>query len=488
MKDITYYSKQFVKQLFATGELVIDETVNNIRTGIENFEPPDTRMYKSEFSDPEELLSVHNTGFCIDGIRCASRLRSYEGLLLIGATGTGKTSIQIINSVLRMTQSSMVINDPAGEVFEKTSGELARQGYNIFKLSFGAEESHQFNPLYYVEGESDVNKICSILVRQVLGNSQDPFWNLQAQTVLSAAIRLVLRFEKQYHTFRNVRHVLKIMARNTSQPDKPTPADKLFLKKADAVLWADYLMIKSMEAKLRSSVMATALAATSLWQDPGVCDITDANSFDFANLSKEKTCIYINQKTADSRYYSSLIAMFFELFFKVQMSRLKEPEELDCFVILEEASSLFIPLLPLALCNLRKFRCGVFHTWQSFESIVHAYQQENAEVIRTNSSTKVYLAGGASLKASEELERLLGRVEVKHNGKEIVRPLMFAEDIRAMSRQKAIVLSGNKNYIVPLVPYYKQPYMKLKTQLPPAQLQYEPNSHISLIPIPNEKD
>lgn len=490
MKDLSYYGKQLAKHLFATGELAINETVNNVRTGIENLEPVDGRMYKSGFSDADDLLSPHNTGFCIDGIRCATRLLSHQGLLLVGATGTGKTSIQIINSALRMTQSSMVINDPAGEVFDKTSGELARQGFKLFKLNFGAGDSHQFNPLNYIKSESDVNKICAILVRQVLGSTNsDPFWSLQAQTVLSASIRLVLRFKKkEYHTFRNVRHILKVMARIPKQTDKPTAADKLFLKEADPVLWADYLMIKSMEAKLRSSVMATALAATSLWQDPGVCQITDSNSFDFANLSKEKTCIYINQKTADSRYYSSLIAMFFELLFKEQMSRLKESYELDCFIILEEASSLFIPLLPLALSNLRKFRCGVFHIWQSFESVVNAYGAENAEVIRTNSTTKVFLAGGASLKASEELERLLGRIEVKHNGKEVIRPLMLAEEIRAMSKEKAIVLSGNKQYLVPLVPYYKQPYMKLKTQLPPAQLQYAPNSQISLIPIPSEKD
>lgn len=480
MKPFSHYGKSLAKHLLATGELVLSETVNNIRTGIENsLESVDTRLYKGEFVDADELLSDSNGGFCIDGTRCLTRKISYESVLLTGVTGTGKTSVQILNSVLRMTQSSQVIHDPSGEIFEKTSGYLNKIGYLCFVLNFGLPQcSHRFNPLAYVRTESDINKICALLIRSVLGNtSNDPFWNLQATTVLKIIVALVLKFEPRYRNFANVRFLLKAFAGSRKS------VEMLFIKKADQGLFEDFKAVLAMEPKVLSSVLATALAATSMWADDDICQTTSSNSFDFSLLRKEKVCVYIQNSTADARYYSPLIAMFFELLFKEQMSHLPEDDKKDVFVVLDEAATVYIPLLPLALCNMRKYRTGIFTAWQTYESIISSYHEENAEIIRSNSTTKIYLSGG-SQHASEQLEKMLGRIEVKHDGKMIVKPLMFSEEIRCLDRTEAIVLSGNKNYKVKLVPYYEQPFIRMRTEIPPAHLTYEPISPIALIPLP----
>lgn len=479
MEKFIALGKKIGLGLLDIGEMVGKETIGNIITAIDSFEPLDARLYKSEFADDGELLSDDHGGFCIDGTRSITRKTSHEGVLLTGATGTGKTSVQILNSVLRL-QGSQVIHDPAREIFEKTSGYLSRMGFVCFVLNFGLPGcSHRFNPLAYVRTESDINKVCSLLVRTVLGNSaNDPFWNLQATMVLKVVVGLVLAFEPEKRNFANVRHLLKAFASNRDS------VKMLFVKKADDALFADFKTVLALEPKVFASVVATALAATTLWSDESICQTTSSNSFDFSLLRKEKACVYIQNATADARYYSPLVALFFELLFKEQMSHLPEHDENDVFVILDEAATLYIPLLPLALCNMRKYRTGIFTAWQTYESIINAYGAENAEVIRSNSNTKIYLSGG-SQKASEELEKMLGRVEVTHDGKKIVKPLLFSEEIRCLDRSEAVVMSGNKNYKVKLMPYYEQPFIRRRTEMPPAQLACEPAGMIPLIQIPS---
>jgi type IV secretory pathway TraG/TraD family ATPase VirD4 len=472
--------KRIGKNILATGELLGRDLVDNLITTVDSFEAQDSRIYKSSFSDSDELLSADYTGFNIDGQRCQTRAKSYSSVMLTAATGMGKTSVQIINGIVRMTQSSQIINDPSGELFQKTSGYLQSIGYLCFLLNFGnVKGSHNFNPLVYVKTESDINKLCSLIIRTVLNStSSDPFWNLQATTFLRVVVAFVLSYPPEYRNFANVRHILKALAGSKEA------VCLMFAKDADQKLFEDFKMIMALEPKVFSSVLATALAATSLWADEDVCQITARNSFDFSLLRQQKVCIYLTTPTADSRYYAPLISMFFELFFKEQMSRIPEKHEIDCMITLEEASSAYIPLLPIACCNLRKYATGLLTTWQSYESAISMYGHENAEVIRSNSTTRIYMSSG-SLKSCEELERMLGRVEVTDNdGKKIIKPLLLSEEIRCMDKNEAIVLSDNKNYRVKLVPYYLQPFIRMRTEIPPAQLVFEPISPLPLITIP----
>lgn len=467
MKSIIHYGKQLAGHLGAAGELIINESVNNILTGLESFEAHDGRMHRSKFGNADDILSSGHAGFVIDGQRSLTRKMSYEGVYLQGPTGAGKTSHQIIPSVLNMTQSSLIIHDPSSEIFEKTSAYLAREGYKIYCLNFGnPKASHAYNPLSYDSSESDIDKTCALLNRTVLGtSSSDPFWSLQSSQLTKTMAKMVLKHDEELRNFANVRFLLKTFA---GSQDK---IDKLFAKKSDENLWADYLTIKALEPKVLSSVIATSLACTSLWSDQDICRVTASNSFHFSQCRKERVAIYLQNSTSDARYYSVLISLFFEQLMRYLLSEKLEKNSYDTFVILDELSTLFIPILSLAVTNVRKARCGMFLTLQSYESLQQAYGSENAEVIRSNCLSHIYLTG-SSLGTSEQLERYLGREEIIKENKSVIKPLMFAEEVRKMDRRHALVFQSAHPYKVQLTPYYKQAYLRRKTELQPAALNF----------------
>ena len=58
--------------------------------------------------------------------------------LVIGATGSGKTQTVILPTVKNLAKAgeSMIITDPKGEIYEKTSEMLREKGYQILLLNF----------------------------------------------------------------------------------------------------------------------------------------------------------------------------------------------------------------------------------------------------------------------------------------------------------------------------------------------------------------
>src|SRR5574344_1188745 len=70
--------------------------------------------------------------------------------LVIGATGSGKTQAVIYPTVESLAKKgeSMIITDPKGEIYEKTSNMLKEKGYNILLLNFrDPQQGNAWNPL-----------------------------------------------------------------------------------------------------------------------------------------------------------------------------------------------------------------------------------------------------------------------------------------------------------------------------------------------------
>jgi len=136
-----------------------------------------SHKYEARFISEKSVLSKRHKGFCINGKYNLSLKDSYQNALIIGGTGTGKSSVTLIPSIYTM-QGSMVIHDPSGELFLKSSGRLKERGYKVQILNFAdARYSVGFNPLAQVHSLSDINKLASLLIRTALGNSKEAFWN-----------------------------------------------------------------------------------------------------------------------------------------------------------------------------------------------------------------------------------------------------------------------------------------------------------------------
>ena len=410
------------------------------------------KEYTAEFASQGSVISIYNYGFCLTGRRNLTLKNSYENALVIGGTGTGKTSVVLIPSLFTM-RSSFIVHDPSGELYLKSAGYLKEKGYEVKVLHFANPDiSCGYNPLHRAKSSSDIQKIASMLVQNTLGGSgKDSFWNLQAINLLSMLITVLKKQDEQYQNLFNVRQLLNNLGGN------PEAVDHLFSKFADDILFAEYKSFLNYDDKVVSGITATCKAALQIFSDESVARVTSTDNINMMDFREKPVALFIQNSVSDQRYYSVLTSIFFEQFFTFIMSRFPDKAEQDIFFLIDEASCLHLPTLPLAVANVRKHKSGIMMLLQDFNQLVHIFGKYEAEAIRANCHAKLYFTG-QSLETATELERTLGKFEFKDKEeRKVVRSLMTSDEIRMMDKNRAILICGhNAPVIAKLKPYYER--------------------------------
>ena len=145
-----------------------------------------------EDDETRKLLSRSHKGLLLDGVD--GRLTpdsSFRNLAVIATTGAGKTSSFILPNLLTLDDSSIVATDPSGTLYARTSGDLARRGYDVVKLDpIDLAGSIGFNPLSRAASSPEMQEIAHILIRtQNAGAKVDPFWIAGAEEIVGVLIK-----------------------------------------------------------------------------------------------------------------------------------------------------------------------------------------------------------------------------------------------------------------------------------------------------------
>lgn len=456
-----------LKFLFETGDFVYKLTKKK-------------KEYNSSFASQGILLSRHYHGFCLTGKKNLSTKDSYQNSLIIGGTGTGKTSVVLIPSLFTMN-GSFVIHDPSGELYMKSAGYLKQKGYEIKVLNFANPlNSCGYNPLIRAKSHSDIQKVATLLVEASLGGKgKDPFWNTQATALLAMLITILKEQDFEYQNLFNVRHLLNCLG------GSPEQVDTLFSEYADDVLFSEYKSFIAYDDKVVSGVTATAKAALQIFHDRYVAKVTSTDNIDFIDFRNIPTALYIQNSVADQKYYSVLTSLFFEQFFSFLLGRFPGEDENDIFLLIDEASSLNLPTLPLAVANVRKHRSGIMLLVQDFNQLTHHYGKYDADGIKSNCFAKMFFTG-ASLETTKELEQMLGKYQYEDDkNRTVVRPLMTNDEIRTMDIKRALLVCGHHPPIIArLRPYYKnKTYLNYSNIYMPEITKEDLSDDIPLLPL-----
>lgn len=436
--------------------------------------------YTADFASQWSVMSSYNHGFCLTGKKNLTVKDSYQNALIIGGTGTGKTSIVLIPSLFTMS-SSFIVHDPSGELFTKSAGYLKLRGFDIKVLHFADPAvSCNYNPLARAKSSSDIQKISSMLVKNTLGgNAKDPFWNTMAVSLMTMLITILKKQDEQYRNLFNVRQLLNNLGGN------PEAVDHLFSKYADDILFSEYKSFLAFDEKVISGITATCKAALQIFSDEAVAQVTSEDNLNLMDFRETPVALFIQNSVADQKYYSVLTSIFFEQFFTFIMSRFPRKEEQDIFFLIDEASCLNLPTLPLAVANVRKHKSGIMLLLQDFNQLVHNYGKYEADAIRANCFAKLYFTG-QSLETSRELEQTLGRFEFKdENEKKVIRPLMTNDEIRMMDTDRALLVCGHHPPVIAkLIPYYKRMNFREYSSIPAPETENQALSgSIPVLPL-----
>lgn len=441
----------------------------------------------ANFLSPRQAnLSVYNKGFSANGRHHVSIADSSRGALVLGATGTGKSVTVCIPTTYNLLRNghSLCLHDPSGELYTATAAMAHSLGYTIKIIHYSNPAiSDGFNPMARADDVSSIQKVASLLVRNALGeNNKDPFWSSQSILLLSLLMQILKKQNFWFQNFVNVKRLLDSMNAN------PEALDVLVAKCNDRQILNEYKQFITMDKKLITSVISTCRSALSILSDPTVQTVTAFDSVDFEAFRKGKVILYIQNKIGDTKYFSVLSAIYFEQCFNFLMDKLPEKGDNNVFFVIDEASSLYIPSLQIALSNLRKFRCGIMCLAQDFSQFVHLYGTSEAEAIKINNYLKVFFSG-QSTQTCEELEKILGVFEfTDKDGVRRTRNLMNTDEIRAMPKNTSLILTGSNRVIYSkMYPYYKNTKYRKYSKLPLPELKPKtPFEELPLIPLPTK--
>jgi len=444
------------------------------------FDSTSNSAYNAEFGKETLLASRFNRGFLISKHRKLTRRKSFENVLLAAPTGAGKSTRLVIKQLFELKKSTVIVSDPSGELYQLTSGYLSRH-YRLLTLNFSrSQESCGYNPLSCIQKKSDINRIADMLVSSSLGKGSDPYWSLQSSVLIAILIRLVLHMPKEEQHLASVLQVLNYFAADSKT------VDIWIARTRDKKLILDYKSMVATPEKTLQNIVSSAKAALSAFDSEDFARVTAFDSIDFDTLRTVPTVIFLRDGIADRAYTQMLNSLFFEQVFGYLLGHLPGKKELDVFFVLEEASSLHIPLLPLFLANARKHRVGTFICCQGPDQLETLYGKE-ARSIFNNCITKLILPGVTSINFLKELETLSGKATLTDkNGRDTVRPLITADELRRLGDNRVLIVSGNVPYILGRTAPYWHSWFKyrIRSRIPPAPIHSDIPDTPPILPEP----
>lgn len=375
--------------------------------------------------------------------------------LVVGASGSKKTRNLVMPAikVLGYAGESMIINDPKGELYNRTAGELRDLGYSIIIVNLrDPSVGHAWNPLqipysYYKDGDMDkaaefANDIANTLILGEIA-SDDPFWSYSAYDCCLGLIMLLFKLCKEMDypdSAVNISNLLrlrqKLFENGTNAKNSPlwkwASKDELIAASLTGSVMTAQDTMRGILAVLDQKLRALAI-------QPSLLEMLANSNFDIEDIGQSKTAVYLitpDEKTT----YSSIVAMFISQSYQhLIYSATQRGGRLGIRVnyILDEFSSLpaigsdFPSMISAARSrNIRYLICI-----QSKSQLVKRYKEEAATII-SNCSNWIILF-------TRELE-LLREVSELCGQKKDRTPNVSVYDLQhlARDRDEALLLAG----------------------------------------------
>lgn len=433
-------------------------------------------------------------GFCI-GQRQLSLQKSFVHMVVVGATGSGKTQKVILPTAISNPSASLVITDPSGEIFTHSSGYLYKKGYAIKTLDFRKETvgSYAYNPLHCSGDLSllkmKIERLYDASYLNTTGSSDNGvFWKNSCVNLLFALAWFLSLKEDKHNNLANLRYLL--------QRFTVAPMDVLH----QALALKDYALIRELEvilksdAKVLQNTLSTAQSVLGLLADKHVAHITGASNFDLSELRQQKTALYIITPEADTKYFSPITALLYmDLFSMVQQGKKKGEPYVPILMLLDEAANTGViqgGRFATLLATCRKKEVGVLIALQSISQVYQCVGKHEAETILSNCVSKLYLAGMDDFTA-QQVSQKTGMTAAKYTGvddttlHESSRALITSDELQTLPEDRGLFFHHNKRpALLKLSPAYKQQQLKRRMRVKGKFELPKLPQKIELLPLP----
>ncbi len=420
--------------------------------------------FQAQFGNASEHLSIFNKGFSLaGGLRATTIEQSFRNSLIVGNTGSGKSSAVLLSSIFTLSRSnsSIVILDISSENCKLSSGYLSQiKKRNIYSFDL-TDTSDGFNFMALCNCIDDFDKASHILIKNSdVVSKSDPYWSSSSEMILSLFMQYLFFYGKEEH--KNMVNVVLLLETYMAEPGK---IDLLFIKTKDEKLIRSYKTLNAIPEKTRLSILSTALTATKLFKSPVVARCTSINTFDIATFRTIPSILYLCIPLNQVNFLAPLSALIFGMLFKEVLSRIPDKSENPIFFLIDEMITMKLDL-GLVFSNCRKYRVGCMGLIQDEKMLQMKYSQAESYAIKSNSCSRVYLPG-QNLETCRELQETIGkRTIIDEKGNQRQAYLMEASEIR-MNKEAIVLINSSLPLKMRIHPYYQHFIYNSRTKIPP---------------------
>ena len=391
--------------------------------------------------------------------------------LVIGATGSGKTQTVILPLVhsLAKAKESMIITDPKGEIYEKTSNMLRDRGYQILLLNFrDPQNGNAWNPMslpyqMYKSGNQDkaielLDDLALNILYDESNQNADPFWEKTSADYFSG-VALGL-FEDAKEEEININSISLATTVGEEKFGGSTYIKEYFAAKdpgSAAAINASSTIMAPTETK--GSILSVFKQKVKLFASrDNLSEMLSHSDIDLASIGKKPTAVFIVIQD-EKKTYHSLVTILLKQIYETLIGVAQEnggklPVRTN--FLLDE----FVNMPPLKdvttmITAARSRHIRFTMIIQNFAQLDQVYGKENAETIRGNCGNIIYLIT-TELKALEEISKMCGEVKSKKDEKTASTPLVTVSDLQRMKQFEVIILRMRKQpFKTKFTPYFQ---------------------------------
>ena len=391
--------------------------------------------------------------------------------LVIGATGSGKTQTVILPLVhsLAKARESMIITDPKGEIYEKTSNMLRSRGYQILLLNFrDPQNGNAWNPMalpyqMYKSGNQDkaielLDDLALNILYDESNNNADPFWEKTSADYFSG-VALGL-FEDAKEDEININSISLATTVGEEKFGGSTYIKEYFAAKdpaSAAAINASSTIMAPTETK--GSILSVFKQKVKLFASrDNLSEMLSHSDIDLSTIGKQPTAVFIVIQDEKKTYHSLvtiLLKQIYETLIGVAQEHGGKLPVRTNFLLDEFANMPPLKDVTTMITAARSRHIRFTMIIQNFAQLDQVYGKENAETIRGNCGNIIYLIT-TELKALEEISKMCGEVKSKKEDKTASTPLVTVSDLQRMKQFEVIILRMRKQpFKTKFTPYFQ---------------------------------
>ena len=375
--------------------------------------------------------------------------------LIIGSTGSGKTQCIIFPmvQVLAKHGESMVITDPKGEIYEKTSEMLRKRGYNIVLLNFrNPQNGNAWNPLtlpYRLWNSGNQDKAIELLDDLALNilydesnKNADPFWE-KTSAGYFAGLALGM-FEDAKEDEININSISLMTTVGEEKFRGSNTYIKEYFNSKDpngaAYINASSTILSPSDTK--GSILAVFKEKIKLFATrANLSEMLSHSDFEIQDIGLKKTAVFIVIQDEKKTYHSLatiLVKQVYETLIDVAQNNGGKLPVRTNFLLDEFANMPPLKDVTTMITAARSRAMRFTLIIQNFAQLNEVYGEQNAETIKGNCGNLVYLMS-TELKALEEISKMCGEVKSKKDDKTVSTPLITISDLQKLSQFEIII-------------------------------------------------